>query len=106
MQSQEMRKPTAGTVSFQREPGEATQLNSILPQADVRSKYKELRAQAQADFLVYRQTGGELDALRWMYHFRPKVFNLWVNINSPGGHHDARPLGRTRADGARIARGW
>ena len=107
MTDQRMRKATEGkSVTFQENVGGETSFAAIVPQADVRSKYRELRAQAQAEFLAYRQAGGELDAVRWMYHHRPDLFNLWVNINSPGGHHDARPFGRTRADGARMVRRW
>ena len=106
MRAQESGKPTAGTVSFQDELGRESSFAVIVAQADAQSKYKELRAQAQAEFLAYRQAGGELDAVRWMYHHRPDLFNLWVNINSPGGHHDTRPFGRTRQDGARMVRGW
>ena len=106
MRSQEMRKPTVATVSFQGETRRVTQFGVIVAQADARSKYKELRAQAQADFLAYREAGGTLEAMEWVYTFRPELFNLWVSCNSRGGHHDARPaFGRTRRDGERLVRG-
>jgi len=107
MRSPQMRKPTVTAVSFQVNEVSRASSNSIVSQADAQSKYQELRAQAQADYLAYRRAGGELDALRWMYTFRPELFNTWVSCNSPGGHHDARPaFGRTRRDGERLVRGW
>ena len=93
-------------MSFQDELGQESSFAVIVLQQDAHSKYQEVWAQAQVDFLAYRQAGGELDALRWMYHFRPELFNLWVSCNSRGGHHDTRPFGRTRQDGARMVRGW
>jgi|GEM_PF-6137304 len=107
MRTPKEQTPTVPAVSVQGEQGRASEFVVIVPQTDARSNYQKLRAQAQADYLAYRRAGGELDALRWMYTFRPELFNTWVSCNSPGGHHDARPaFGRTRRDGERLVRGW
>jgi hypothetical protein len=52
-------------------------------------KFAEVRGQAQAEFMAYRERGGELDAIAWLFAYRPRVFNLWVTA-------------RTEA----LARGW
>jgi hypothetical protein len=103
---QKERGPAVAPASPRSEVDRLASFSGIVPQQDAHSKYREVRAQMQADFMAYREQGGDLDATRWMYHYRPELFNLWVSCNSRGGQYDRRPMGRTRRDGERMVRGW